>query len=987
MVKKTIVMSLLLLLVPLWAVAATVTLPKTGQTLCYGANNAIDCVNTGQDGETQIGAAWPNPRFTNNNNGTVTDNLTGLIWLQDALCTALNPPPANGALQGGRDWASALVAANTLKSGQCGLSDDSVIGTWRLPNVNEMESLVDLSLSNPPLPANNYFSNIPPFPIYWTSTITGDYYPGVNAIGQDMFTGKIQGDTKTTPKYIWPVKGDSTSLARTGQHTCWDSSDTSASGIVVPCNGSRTDGDLQKGVPLPSPRFYDNGNGTTTDSLTGLIWPRNAGCFGNISSQGQAITLAKTLSSGACDLEDSSTPGDWRLPNRKELRSLVDYGGNWLVEFLGAPSHGWYWTSDSYPIATETFKKWMVKSQGLDWLSSELLTYDQFPPYFMIPVRGALKVQRITFSGPATISYGDPPLDLSAITTGGGSGNPVTFTLVSGPATLSGTTLTFTGGGNVVVHASQLGSAAFYPAAVTPHTFTVSSLSGTVVITPSDLIRTYDGTPKPVTATTSPAGLAVTFSYDGSATPPTNVGSYQVVATIDDPVHQGSTRGTLAIGKASGTVTLGSLSQTYNGTPRSATATTVPAGGTVLITYLGSAGAPANAGSYPVDATISDPNFQTSSVSGTLIVAKASCTVTLDNLSRTYDGSAQTVTTTRSPAAVNVAVTYGGSSAAPINAGTYPVIATISDTNYQGSDAGGDLVIAKAVATVTLGSLSQVYDGSVKSAAATTSPAGKNVTFSYTPANPVNVGSYVVDATISDTNYTGTARGSLTITPALTFKVTFDPGGGSLTGTAIQSVPSGGSTSAVTAVAATGFHFVQWSGPGFTSISNPLTVTTVTADQTLTANYAVDTFQVTVNIPGDHGSISCPSPVNYGANCTCTVTPDAGYHLFTLTDNNADQMSALSDGKFTITRVTANHLVSATLAPPNGILNPAAGKTLPDIADALAVFQMVLKITPCTAADLARADVAPLGSDAKPTGDGKLDIYDVIGILRMTIGL
>ena len=435
---------------PCGAQAATVTLPKTGQTLCYNANGTIDCAGTGQDGETQIGATWPAPRFTNNLNGTVTDNLTGLIWLQDALCTALNPPPANPSLslQGGRDWASALSAANTLMSGQCGLTDGSVAGNWRLPNVNEMESLIDISQSNPPLPANNHFINIPEtLPIYWTSTITGDYFPGINAIGAVLFTGKIQGDTKTALKYIWPVKGDSTTLASTGQHTCWDPSDSSASGTVVGCNGSGSDGDLKKGVPLPNPRFFDNVNGTITDSLTGLIWPKNAGCFSNISSQGQAITLAKTLANGTCDLVDGSAPGDWRLPNRKELRSLVDYGGTWLAEFTGSPAHGWYWTSDSYAVPPYTSDKWVVKSQGLAWLASELLTYQQLPPYFMLPVRGALKIQRITFNAPATISYGDPPLNLSAITTGGGSGNPVTFTLVSGPATLSGTLLTATGGG------------------------------------------------------------------------------------------------------------------------------------------------------------------------------------------------------------------------------------------------------------------------------------------------------------------------------------------------------------------------------------------------------------------------------------------------------------------------------------------------------------------------------------------------------------
>jgi hypothetical protein len=916
MVNRVILASLLLLLVPLWATAFTVTLPKTGQTLCYDAAGAIDCAGTGQDGETQIGAPLPVPRFTNNLNGTVTDNLTGLIWLQDALCPALNPPPANPSLnpQGGRDWASALVAANSLRSGQCGLSDGSVAGTWRLPNVNELDSLIDISQSYPPLPANHPFLNQPcPYPVYWTSTITGDYFPGINAIGADMYTGKIQGDDKTSPKYIWPVKGDSTTLAKTGQNTCWDSN-----GTVAPCNGSGTDGDLQKGVPLPNPRFFDNGNGTTTDSLTGLIWPRNVSCFTNISSQGQAIQAARTFASGACDLNDGSLPGDWRLPNRRELRSLVDFGRSWLAEFAGAPAHGWYWTSDSNPALPNTGDKWMVKSQGLAWLASELLTFQQLPPYFMLPVRGVLKIQRITFNAPASIRYGDPPLDLNAITTKGGSGNPLTFTLVSGPATLSGTTLTFTGGGSVVVKAAQAGNASYYPAADTLHTFAVSGASDTVVLTPADLVRTYDGTPKAVTATTSPAGLAVTFSYAGSGTPPTSAGSYLVTATISDPLHQGSVSGTLVIGKASGTVRLGNLNQTFDGSPKSATATTTPAGGSVVISYPGSSGAPTDAGSYPVLATISDPNFQTATDSGTLVIAKASCSVTLTNLTQTYDGTAKSPTTT-------------------------------------------------------------------------TSPAGKAVTFSYTPANPVNAGSYALVATVSDANYSGTAIGTLTVTKK-TPAVTWDTPAEISSGTALSAAQLNATGSVPGS-----FVYTPASGTVLPAGTQTLSALFTPSDTTNYASASVSvlltvgpapasTFLVTGSAPGGNGSITCTSPVSYGANCICTVTPDAGYHVFTLTDNNADRMSALSDGSYTIAGVTGNHVVSATFARPTGILAPATGKTKPDIGDALTVLKMVVKTTPCTAADIARADIAPLGSDGTPWGDGKLDIYDVIGILRMSIG-
>ncbi len=102
--------------------------------------------------------AWPNPRFTDNANGTVTDNLTGLIWLKDANC-----------LRGIRGWFAALSDANNLANGVCGLSDGSRAGDWRLPNRNELTSLLDLNKRNPALPSGHPFTDFQAAK-YWTST-------------------------------------------------------------------------------------------------------------------------------------------------------------------------------------------------------------------------------------------------------------------------------------------------------------------------------------------------------------------------------------------------------------------------------------------------------------------------------------------------------------------------------------------------------------------------------------------------------------------------------------------------------------------------------------------------------------------------------------------------------------------------------------------------------------------------------------------------
>ncbi len=78
-----------------------------------------------------------------------------------------------------------------------------------------------------------------------------------------------------------------------------------------------------------------------------------------------------------------------------------------------------------------------------------------------------------------------------------------------------------------------------------PATLTVNKAVAGVAL--GGLTQPFDGAPKPVTVTTNPAGLAVAVTYDGSAMPPTAVGTYAVVATVNDPDYSGSTAGTLTI--------------------------------------------------------------------------------------------------------------------------------------------------------------------------------------------------------------------------------------------------------------------------------------------------------------------------------------------------------------------------------------------------------------------------------------------------------
>lgn len=306
-------------------------------------------------------------------------------------------------------------------------------------------------------------------------------------------------------------------------------------------------------------------------------------------------------------------------------------------------------------------------------------------------------------------------------------------------------------------------------------TLTIAKASATVTL--GGLSQTYNGSAKVATATTNPADKTVTYTYDGSGTAPTNAGSYAVVGTINDANYQGSASGTLIIGKAPATVTLGSLSQTYDGNPKVATATTTPSGLTVDFTYNGSATAPTAAGTYTVVGTVNNANYSGTNT-GTLTIAKASATVTLGSLNQTYDGSAKSVTATTSPAGKAVTFTYGGVAAVPVNAGSYAVVGTISDGNYQGS-VSGTLTIAKAAATVMLSNLSQYYDGGAKAVTVATTPSGLafSVTYGGSAVAPADAGSYAVVAAVSDANYVGVANGVLVIAvPKLTVAVSVNNG-------------------------------------------------------------------------------------------------------------------------------------------------------------------------------------------------------------------
>ena len=146
------------------------------------------------------------------------------------------------------------------------------------------------------------------------------------------------------------------------------------------------DGDLQKGVEWPVSRFVDNGDGTVTDGLTGLTWMKNANCWGTMT-WANALTKISGLNAGteSCSGYTTGIHTDWHLPNRRELRSLIDYGRYNPALPSGHPfsdvQSSYYWSSTSY--ANSTDNAWIVYL-GNGRVNDNFKSYS----YYVWPVRG-----------------------------------------------------------------------------------------------------------------------------------------------------------------------------------------------------------------------------------------------------------------------------------------------------------------------------------------------------------------------------------------------------------------------------------------------------------------------------------------------------------------------------------------------------------------------------------------------------------------------
>jgi hypothetical protein len=264
----------------------------TDQDKCFDSRGReIACAGSGQDGEFSVGIKAPSPRFTRLAPEIIEDRLTGLVWSRKGISFEF-------ALR----WEEALEHIRELNT-------KSYLGyrDWRLPNRRELRSLISHGRCRPALPEDHPFIQVQQT-WYWSSTSSAMYPAYAWAV--HLAGGRLFWNRKDQISMVWPVRGQSRVLPRSGQLECFN-----PAGKPVDCSGTGQDGELQMGAGWPEPRFDRDGE-QIRDHLTGLIWREIINEEPGFLTWPEALQVVRKLR--------EETGMDWHLPNINELESLVD---------------------------------------------------------------------------------------------------------------------------------------------------------------------------------------------------------------------------------------------------------------------------------------------------------------------------------------------------------------------------------------------------------------------------------------------------------------------------------------------------------------------------------------------------------------------------------------------------------------------------------------------------------------------------------------
>lgn len=304
-------------IVTITAVTPPAPVPDTGQTTCYDSAGAvISCKDTGQDGEFSV-----NPMsYTDNGDFTVTDNVTGLVWQKcsaglnnDAVCS-------DTGIYHEYNWYEASGTFDAIDNPDtidlCGPLTSGGYSDWRLPDEMELMSIAeyertDYGLNETYFPNNSLGDG-------WSSTESIN----ISDASWAVLFGQVFPQDKTTDRHVRCVRGTE-----------------------------------------PAQSFTDNDNGTVMDNNTGLMWQRcSAGLSNDAVCSGTSSEMTWQDALDYCNGLSLAGYSDWRLPNIKELRSIVDN-----TQYANAINETYFPNTPSFPYhassttaAFEPNKAWEV---------------------------------------------------------------------------------------------------------------------------------------------------------------------------------------------------------------------------------------------------------------------------------------------------------------------------------------------------------------------------------------------------------------------------------------------------------------------------------------------------------------------------------------------------------------------------------------------------------------------------------------------------
>jgi hypothetical protein len=277
--------------------AAPYPVPDTMQNTCFDDTKAITCPAMGDDyygQDAQFNGVQPS--FTDNGDGTVTDNVTGLMWGKT--------PDLNG------DGAIKAVDKRTCEAALEGAKDFALAGhkDWRLPTIKELYSLMDFRGVDPSNATTNDTAGLIPFidrtffDFNWGDTEAGERLIDSQMVSSTLFVGE-------TPVrdggYLFGVNFADGRIKGYGLKL----SGKDKTFFVMYVRG-------KEGYGVNA--LKDNGDGTITDASTGLMW--------SMADSGMAMDWPAALAwAQAQNKANYLGHADWRLPNIKELQGLIDY--------------------------------------------------------------------------------------------------------------------------------------------------------------------------------------------------------------------------------------------------------------------------------------------------------------------------------------------------------------------------------------------------------------------------------------------------------------------------------------------------------------------------------------------------------------------------------------------------------------------------------------------------------------------------------------